>query len=80
MSTKRTTPPVFAKIQDTGLDLSSCISFKITDQDVPGPTLIVETPLEIHHFCFLERAEADRVLRSIYSRLNAAGHDTPLIS
>lgn len=79
MSTKRTTPPVFAKIQDTGLDLSSCISFKATDKDVPGPTLIVETPLEIHYFTFLDRAEADSVLKSIYSRLKAAGHDMPVL-
>jgi hypothetical protein len=80
MSTKKPTTPVFAKIQGTLLDLSSCVSFEISEGGTGKLALVAETRLQRHHFYFEDRGEADRALKSICLRLNESGHRTPPLS
>jgi len=73
--------PAFIKIQDTVLELTGCVSCKITDGhgDFPEHTVLVETRQRIHPFCFLTEADAKAAMRRIESAIQSAGHEMPRI-
>lgn len=57
------------------------MSFKITDGhgDFPPNTILVETRLRTHAFCFLLDTEAQAAMRRIESAIRNAGYEMPRI-
>lgn len=79
MSEETPTAPAFIKIQDTVLELTGCVSFKIADGDgdYQPNTLLVETRLTTHAFGFDSEAQAKSAMRQIESTIHSAGHEMP---
>jgi hypothetical protein len=81
MNNDRANKPAFIKIQDTIVNLTNCVSFKLAESESEDPpnTVLVETPLKVHVFVHSLPVQAEATMRQIERSIQDAGYKLPVV-